>query len=314
MRKLLKNIFSIDTTSTNRTIVTICGIKIRHLRKDIWQSGQKYMKMDCPAWEIPPATGSLRKIQLADLKLGQIFDKMCKENGINYWIDFGNLLGAVRHKGFIPWDDDFDVGMMREDYEKLIETCKDGFPGRDDLYLKFDNNGKDKCFVKILHKTLPYLQIDVFPYDFYYRETKPEERIDLTNEIIKLRYKPIYKLLYPFFVNNHEAMRKRLKRIRDQKILKNQPMKTDENSTVFYAIDYPQKFENHFFDQKMLFPISTIKFEGVEFPCPADPVAVLKQAFGETYMEVPDNCYPRHVNSSQFSPELDAAMDKWINE
>jgi lipopolysaccharide cholinephosphotransferase len=63
----------------------------------------------------------LKKIQLDIL---DYFDSFCKKNKINYWIDCGTLLGAIRHKGYIPWDDDIDVGMMRKDYEIFISYCK----------------------------------------------------------------------------------------------------------------------------------------------------------------------------------------------
>ena len=67
----------------------------------------------------------LKKIEIDEMKeylLGilQEFDKLCQENQMRYSIAYGTLLGAVRHKGFIPWDDDVDVVMPREDYEKLL--------------------------------------------------------------------------------------------------------------------------------------------------------------------------------------------------
>lgn len=67
----------------------------------------------------------LRKVQLAQLELAKIVKRICDENNIKYFMIAGTLLGAVRHKGFIPWDDDLDIGMMREDYEKFINVCGD---------------------------------------------------------------------------------------------------------------------------------------------------------------------------------------------
>lgn len=71
---------------------------------------------------IPPTSDpELRIMQECDAIQLAIFDKICKKHGLHYWLDFGTLLGAVRHKGFIPWDDDMDVAMPREDYVKLKE-------------------------------------------------------------------------------------------------------------------------------------------------------------------------------------------------
>ena len=63
----------------------------------------------------------LRKAQLIMLDMLVEFDELCKKHHLKYWLDSGTLLGAVRHQGFIPWDDDIDLSMPLEDYNKLLE-------------------------------------------------------------------------------------------------------------------------------------------------------------------------------------------------
>lgn len=70
----------------------------------------------------------LHKLQRKQLEILLEFDRVCNEMGLNYSISSGTLLGAIRHKGFIPWDDDVDVVMLREDYEKFLEEGKRYLP------------------------------------------------------------------------------------------------------------------------------------------------------------------------------------------
>lgn len=293
-----KYVFSIDTKSSNRIIIYFLGIKFRHLKSKIKNSGNAFIKLNCPITEIPPAVGKLRQIQLDNLSAIEFFNNICEKYGLEYWLDFGNLLGAVRHKGFIPWDDDVDCGMPRQDYEKFIEFFQNGFSEDNNYYLKYNNNGKNKCFVKILHKQIPHIAIDIFPYDLYYKRTNDEEKIILTKHIKKIINTKFYKLLYPFFINNPEGMRKRFFKLRDEKILNGNTVNKSTKPSLFFGIDFPHNHKNLVIDYETIFPLKKIFYEGKYFSCPNNEDALLKAEYGD-YMVLPNDCYPRHFNTEE---------------
>ena len=126
-----------------------------------------------------PQELDLRQIQLVELEILKDFDKICQAQNLRYSLGGGTLLGAVRHKGFIPWDDDIDVMMPRPDYDKFIEFCQNNevpfdAPFGEENYSETVMSTKiyDKNTVLIPNvrgdepdEELRGLYIDVFPID-----------------------------------------------------------------------------------------------------------------------------------------------------
>src|SRR5450759_3578143 len=86
-----------------------------------------------------------RQLQLIELGIFKEFQRICERHSLTYYLLGGSLLGAVRHGGFIPWDDDIDIGMPREDYEKFKKIANEKFNDRY-LFLSEDTPGYKKAF------------------------------------------------------------------------------------------------------------------------------------------------------------------------
>ena len=121
----------------------------------------------------------LGQAKLVMLKLLRVFDDICRKNNLKYWLDGGTLIGAIRHNGFIPWDDDIDVAMLSDDYEKFIEIAQQELP--DDVFLQTRKTDKKYplYITKLRDKYSTYEEqnvarlnchkgifIDIFPMDY----------------------------------------------------------------------------------------------------------------------------------------------------
>nr|MBP7471509.1 LicD family protein [Prevotella sp.] len=122
------------------------------------------------------ANYDIRPLQMRMLEVLKALDDTCKKHGVTYGIFAGSLIGAVRHKGFIPWDDDMDVLMPRPDYERFITHCKEWLPAPYEFVCAENDSNYPLPFGKIQdgsttlieRKHLSYLggiYVDVFPLD-----------------------------------------------------------------------------------------------------------------------------------------------------
>lgn len=247
---------------------------------------------------------SLRDAQLVMLDILKEVHRVCEENDIKYFIVDGTLLGAVRHGGFIPWDDDLDIAMSRVDYEKFRDIAKDKLNKEyflqtvdtDENYKLYHipmkvrrNNTRLEEFGEDDEKYHMGIYIDIFPYD-----PMPKSRIkkflykDLTCFILKCKYDagrmksinakyfirkllnimtaPItYKVIYKFVKKHYKW--------------------GIEDSNDYYNYG-GELIWNKDFNKEDFFPVKLIEFEGEQFYGPNRPHSVLEKIYGD-YMKLP---------------------------
>lgn len=134
-------------------------------------------------------TEKMKKVWAVDLDLLNEFQKVCKKYGIRYFAIGGTLLGAVRHQGFIPWDDDVDIAMFREDYDKLVSIAPKAFSepydfmvsGKIENFFRGHAQLRNRLTTGILPSELEQnysfnqgIWIDIFPFDGVPKVNKKE--------------------------------------------------------------------------------------------------------------------------------------------
>ena len=236
----------------------------------------------------------LRKVQLRLVDMLLEIDKICQKHDIKYWIDFGTLLGAVRHGGFIPWDDDLDITMSTEDLQHFLEIAPKELPESLFLQTKIsepafrsilnrvrDNNSlcltKGVDFSKDYHKGL---FIDLF-------EIQPYPTINKKFQAFLLKW---YKKTTGFFYGKQEVT------LKNHVAAISFPFIRIGLHVIWDILNLKPKnrlgYEKHFsvygnsYSKDMVYPLKHISFEGHAFPAPANPDQYLSSIYGD-YMKIP---------------------------
>ena len=249
-----------------------------------------------------PDGSQLRNHQKKMLDMLIYVDKLCEENQITYWLSSGTCLGAIRHGGFIPWDDDIDIEMMRDDYLKFVKIFKE----TQQYILQTHQNDtfyftpfckvriKDSCIYDSLYKyrgifidifcleytnkTLAYIAekikipISVYLYKYLKSLNQDSNLFKILSYIFKLskyvyfRFLPLIRILTKICINN---------KLRHT-----------------YGVGW---INNIRYEGEIL-PVKRVSFEGYLLPVPGDSDGYLKRIYGD-YMNIPDDdsINPPHI-------------------
>ena len=244
----------------------------------------------------------IRKLQLYGLEILKEVDKFCKKNNIKYSLGEGTLLGAVRHKGFIPWDDDVDIYMTRENFDKFVSTFKsknfrvEYFNTLKIYWLPFAKVRmlkKTRFYTPAIEKICDYTgpRIDVLPLDFVPNFSSKEQ--DKQGKKIKFWKMILRNKCYPLHKKKklHQYLPAPIAKMLPYKFIVNRInywLKKFDNNTYEYVVnssgDYnvrKETFPKYYFDELM-----DMKFEDGKFPISKYYDKILSSIYGD-YMTLP---------------------------
>lgn len=249
----------------------------------------------------------LKKVQEIELEILEEIIRVCENNNIVYFSVAGTTLGAIRHNGFIPWDDDIDIGMMRTDYEAFLEIApKELRKGYTLTHYSYDKNvptyfakvRKDGTkFVEEYTKKMDIHQgvfVDVFPYDYvpqsnskrrkYNRKVKFWNQLYIAKSVSELTFHP--KKYRGLLLLVRKILHYLMLPVPKDYLFKktDQAMKMYDNGEEKTVSS--RGLELFYCDESDILPPSAHSFENTRIMVPANSDKVLKKQYGD-YMKLP---------------------------
>ena len=249
----------------------------------------------------------LRKVQMTQLEIAKEIRRVCEENNIRYFLADGTFLGAVRHQGFIPWDDDMDLCMLRQDYERFCRIAPEKLDPKYCLQTWYTDPNYALPFGKVVKRNTVYLEgkksgrlkengfyVDIFPVDNV--PENREERQNLAARLLKLYRVKLMKSGYQPWVDNGTFLwKKRLGYLYYQVLAlfaSQEKLARDFDALAAghprgrtvceqAALPKPDYYDAALFDESAVYAFETEQFVGVK-----DYDGYLKSLYGD-YMQLP---------------------------
>lgn len=253
----------------------------------------------------------LRALQLAELSILKDIDAVCKKHNIEYFLDSGTALGAARHKGFIPWDDDIDIGMFREDYERFLPLAKEELKEKYVVACPGEIPGFAPMFAKVWKKGTKFytdetidagLDQGVFVDIFIYTQLDANPAVAKQQIKESTHWQRISYLYHSKAINvphagilgafesfgcmiAHSLVRMLFSEERIVASFQRAENRGTQNlgdgyTCLSYPVDPP-------FERSTFLPTIPLQFEDAEFPCPHDLKTYLVKTYGDDWTELP---------------------------
>ena len=300
--------------------------------------------------DLPEATGQMRRSQQVTAKLMAALDKILSDNNLEYWFGYGSLLGAYTRGGYIPWDDDVDICMHRDDFDKLLELLGNNSKYR--VTTVYDSYVLCIQYRFCLRdENVPsFIDIGIWDYATEYTPEKDkrlqEIRVELMDELSKMISEdkfPYWKYQVLFFkpgcgqIISEQCLHPDNQNV-EQATIESQQIESVFNKYIQKAIDeeillstdagnkakaYAYSLDNllmpgrqMLFPKSMIHPTIRLPYENLTVECPNDPKAFLDTCYSDWPL-VPDDdslLARRHFDKAILDqPEVKEAIEKFLN-